>query len=369
MKRKYVSRFFYLLLFSALLAGGFVVYKYLTILTPEKEIKHAIESLAMAKKSEANLFAADKFKEATAAFNEAMNEWQVQNKKIFLYRDYVKTIAFAKKSIDLSREATLDASSEMDSTNEKSKYSLEDLLSKTDRFEKYYKNLPLQKSTFDNFSKARLKYQEASDNFRENRSYEALKLAGEGERLINNASSKAKKLLEDYYNDYPLWRKNAELARHLSSRGQIVILINKLEATCTVLKSGKSLEVFSAEFGKNWTGDKIRKGDKATPEGVYKVIKKKSGAKTKYYKSLLLNYPNNEDKARFSSLVKKGVIPKNSKIGNLIEIHGEGGKGVFWTDGCIALSNSDMDKVFSLCKVSTPVIIIGSEKPLQEYFK
>ena len=161
----------------------------------------------------------------------------------------------------------------------------------------------------------------------------------------------------------------ARLANMVSSKGQTVGLIDKLAATCSLLRYGKATEVFHAEFGQNWTGDKIRKGDKATPEGVYKIIKKKNTGNTRYYKSLLLNYPNAEDKARFSAMIKKGLIPGNSKIGSLIEIHGEGGKGVSWTDGCIALSNADMDKVFQQCKVSTPVIIIGSQRTLNEYLK
>ena len=48
---------------------------------------------------------------------------------------------------------------------------------------------------------------------------------------------------------------------------------------------------FDAELGTNWVGDKRVKGDKATPEGMYKITKKFDGRKTKYYKALLLDYP------------------------------------------------------------------------------
>jgi hypothetical protein len=47
-------------------------------------------------------------------------------------------------------------------------------------------------------------------------------------------------------------------------------------------------------------------------------------------------------------MVKSGEISKKTGIGNLIEIHGDGGKGVHWTDGCVALENKEMDLVYSL---------------------
>ena len=116
-------------------------------------------------------------------------------------------------------------------------------------------------------------------------------------------------------------------------------------------------------------GDKRYMGDHATPEGIYKVVKMKTGSKTRYYKSLTINYPNEDDEASFNAMKKSGSISKRSKIGGLIQIHGFGGKGVHWTQGCIALENKDMDKIYNLARINTPVIIIGSEKPLNEYLK
>jgi len=114
-------------------------------------------------------------------------------------------------------------------------------------------------------------------------------------------------------------------------------------------------------------GNKLFAGDKATPEGVYKILEKKNSAKTKYYKALLINYPNNEDQRRYDQMVKSGEISKRTGIGGLIEIHGNGGKGVHWTDGCIALENKEMDVVYNQCGVNTPVIIVGSRLPLEDY--
>jgi murein L,D-transpeptidase YafK len=113
--------------------------------------------------------------------------------------------------------------------------------------------------------------------------------------------------------------------------------------------------------------DKIKSGDNATPEGIYNVQVKKERSNTKYYKALLLDYPNKEDQKTFNQLVRSGKIPKNSRIGGLIEIHGEGGRGINWTEGCIALDNKEMDVVYSQCNINTPVIIVGARKSLEEY--
>jgi murein L,D-transpeptidase YafK len=115
-------------------------------------------------------------------------------------------------------------------------------------------------------------------------------------------------------------------------------------------------------------GDKLMHGDRATPEGIYRVIDKKNGVKTRYYKALLINYPNESDKARYYNAIRSGVLSKKTSIGGLIEIHGDGGRGINWTEGCIALENRLMDTVFDLCQINTPVIIVGSDKPMEEYF-
>jgi murein L,D-transpeptidase YafK len=93
---------------------------------------------------------------------------------------------------------------------------------------------------------------------------------------------------------------------------------------------------------------------------MYKITQKFDGSKTKYYKALLLDYPNEEDKEKFRYEIQHGSLPASAKIGGLIEIHGNGGKGIDWTEGCIALTDREMDVVFKLVKVGTPVTIIGS---------
>ena len=84
---------------------------------------------------------------------------------------------------------------------------------------------------------------------------------------------------------------------------------------------------------------------------------------------MLLNYPNDEDKRRFQEEIRSGYLSRSARIGGLIEIHGGGGKGVNWTDGCIAFADDDMESVFRTLPVGCPVTILGSLQPLFEVIK
>ncbi|MCS7182884.1 MAG: L,D-transpeptidase [Thermoanaerobaculum sp.] len=145
--------------------------------------------------------------------------------------------------------------------------------------------------------------------------------------------------------------------------GKVVIIVDKLRRRLSVYRGGELLATFAAELGANGLRPKQHAGDRATPEGRYHVVQKKQGAATKYYKALLINYPNDQDRIRFRQARSQGRIPWRAGIGSLIEIHGEGGEGRDWTDGCVALRNSDMDRVFAWAEVGTPVTIVGTYDP------
>lgn len=136
----------------------------------------------------------------------------------------------------------------------------------------------------------------------------------------------------------------------------VAIVVNKGERSLTIYKGGIPFGVYSVGLGRNGSKDKLYAGDGATPEGRYRIIRKL--AKSHYYKALLINYPNEEDRRQFIREKRRGHIPHKAGIGGLIEIHG-GGKDNM-TYGCIALDNKHMDEVFNLVNVGTPVAIVGA---------
>ena len=115
-------------------------------------------------------------------------------------------------------------------------------------------------------------------------------------------------------------------------------------------------------FGSNDQSDKMRAGDKKTPNGNYVIILKK--IHPKWGMELLLNYPNKEDSIKFQQRKALQLIPKNAKIGNGIAIHGTRPKEEWtvdnnynWTDGCISLKYTEMKDLYSYINVGTKVTI------------
>lgn len=157
------------------------------------------------------------------------------------------------------------------------------------------------------------------------------------------------------------WKALVDEAVTLSARQDSnVFVVDKLERRLYVYSRGRRVDSFPVELGAKGLKRKLHAGDRATPEGRYRVTEVRAHGATKYYKALMLDYPNSEDRARWAEARRKGQVPRGAGPGSLIEIHGYGGKGKDWTDGCIALTNAAMDRLFRYATVNTQVVIVGT---------
>jgi lipoprotein-anchoring transpeptidase ErfK/SrfK len=141
--------------------------------------------------------------------------------------------------------------------------------------------------------------------------------------------------------------------------GGTAIVVLKENHRVDVYDNGRVIRSYPADIGYRSVNDKMRSGDAATPEGRYRVTAKKSASH--FYRALALNYPNEEDRADFERRRRAGQIPRGASPGGLIEIHGDGGRRKDWTNGCVALSNRDIDDLFPRVAVGTPVTIVGGD--------
>lgn len=349
-----------------LATAGLAVWIYKAPKPPLNEMKMALESLSEAKKAEAQTYAASAYKQAEQAYDSAMVCWAEENKRFFLFRNYTDLNKWIAVTIEKAAEAEGLSGKRLKSAGSKLREGIALLERKIDTYKRYYKHLPLPSNVSKAHHKGVIKLSEAKFAWENKRLGEAEKSYQQAKELINSSNSKAENLLSTWFSEHSAWQKQAQTAIQQSANGKKVIVVDKLAHTCTVYQNKKAIRTFNAELGVNWMGDKKKKGDKATPEGNYQITQKKSGASTKFYKALLINYPNADDRKRFQQNKKSGLIPAKADIGNLIEIHGLGGKGLDWTDGCVALKNDDMDALYKLVAVGTPVVIIGSIRPLQE---
>jgi len=153
------------------------------------------------------------------------------------------------------------------------------------------------------------------------------------------------------------WRRAAEATiADSKKRGITALIVSKLERRLAVYRSGKLVRTFDVGLGFNGLADKRFAGDNATPEGRYTIIRKIPSSL--YYKALLIDYPNDEDRQLFAREKARGAIPRSASIGGMIEIHGGGQDSL--TRGCISLDNARMDELYALVPVGTPITIIGT---------
>lgn len=135
------------------------------------------------------------------------------------------------------------------------------------------------------------------------------------------------------------------------------IVVRKSERRMYLMKGANVLRVYPVHLGLRPVGHKEEEGDFRTPEGRYKVARR--NARSDFFLSLQVSYPNDDDVARSQ---KARVSP-----GGAIMIHGlpnvprktlDYYNQTDWTDGCIAVSNSDMVEIWLMTALDMPIEIL-----------
>jgi lipoprotein-anchoring transpeptidase ErfK/SrfK len=331
---------------------------------PTEDLKLAREALTIAKEAEADIYCEKVYKESVQAYDAAMKNWKIENTRFILFRDYNRILVAAKRSKKLAEDAKEEAIQKSANLNENVEAAFVSLAKKIEIYNKLFKDLPLEKSVFDAHNKSKMFLSESKIAHENGKLKDAEILFKKAEIYVNHANVAAGKMLRNYFEDQPKWRGWANDAIAASKGGNKVILVDKVAHILYVYQSGKVLRSYDAEFGPNWMAHKERTGDRATPEGNYHIVNKMERGSTHYHKAMLLDYPNAEDRIRFAAKKRKGLISRNAGIGNLIEIHGNGGRGFDWTIGCIGLRDRDIDDLYPLVGSGTRVTIVGSIEPL-----
>lgn len=132
------------------------------------------------------------------------------------------------------------------------------------------------------------------------------------------------------------------------------VLVDKSDRTLTLLSEGQPVRIYrDIRFGDAPEGPKRFQGDERTPEGNYHIDAR--NPESRYHLSLRISYPDAADRA-FAE--ERGRSP-----GGDIFIHGQPNGspierfGTDWTDGCIALSNAEIEEVWDLVETGTRVTI------------
>ncbi len=163
--------------------------------------------------------------------------------------------------------------------------------------------------------------------------------------------------------------------------GQLRIVIWKSHYTLTLYKGDRPVKAYRAVFGRGYQdGDKQRAGDKRTPEGEFYICTMNHSKR--FYKFMGLSYPGvaHADEGLRQRLItprqyelirqaneERRQPPWDTTLGGAVGIHGRttgsaiappGWTDPNWTDGCIALENGDVDEIFTVVSLGTPVTIL-----------
>ncbi|ULA65416.1 MAG: Murein L,D-transpeptidase [Nitrospira sp.] len=138
------------------------------------------------------------------------------------------------------------------------------------------------------------------------------------------------------------------------------IVISKAERMLTLYKNGHKVVSYPVRLGFNGIREKQFQGDGATPEGQYRITDKRGAGRTQFYRALVLDYPNQDDRRRFVQGKKAGRIPLAKQIGGQIEIHGVENELMAQTLGCVMLDNAQMNALFERVEQGSVVSIVGA---------
>lgn len=140
------------------------------------------------------------------------------------------------------------------------------------------------------------------------------------------------------------------------------IQISKLKYILSIVIDDKTLKSYPIVLGKNPVDDKLREGDKCTPEGKFKIIAKYPHKS--WSKFIWFDYPNETSRKKHNQAKKYKRIPKNSSIGGDVGIHGvpNGADSLIdkrknWTFGCISLKTKDINELYKFVFIGMTVEI------------
>ncbi len=134
------------------------------------------------------------------------------------------------------------------------------------------------------------------------------------------------------------------------------VLVLKKERTLQLLSDGKVIRTYKVALGGDPVGPKTRQGDHKTPEGTY--VLNSRNAHSQFHRSLHISYPNARDRA---AARRAGVSP-----GGDVFVHGlpngygwvgSGHRARDWTDGCIAVTNEEIEEIWNAVTDGTPIEI------------
>jgi len=180
-------------------------------------------------------------------------------------------------------------------------------------------------------------------------------------RLVSSQDIFAKRRAENKLVNY-----NISLEKLIDSlklnKMHVRIHVSKLKYQLSITIDSKIIKTYPIVLGTDPHNDKLREGDRCTPEGKFKI--KAMYPHKSWSKFIWFDYPNDNSYKKHNLAKKNKLIPQNSTIGGDVGIHGvPNGADYFidtrqnWTWGCVSLKNKDINEIYKFVFVGMIVEI------------
>jgi lipoprotein-anchoring transpeptidase ErfK/SrfK len=331
---------------------------------PAADAELARSTVERARSVNAATWAPEFLEAAEAALRSSLAEQRRQEVRFVLLRTYEEARKGFLVAEQQARRATREALNRKGAAQDQAAGSLSLARRTVGEAESLARRIRLEATGRRHLQRARAALVEASSLYEQGEFLRAAERAEDAARDAREAAGNATDLVSRFVDERQLrqWRQWVdETIRNSAESGAAAIIVYKEKHLLVLYVDGKPVRSYRADMGRNVLSTKLRAGDEATPEGRYRITARKGPGQSRYHRALLINYPNDADRRAFEAARRAGRIPATARLGGLIEIHGEGGRGEDWTDGCVAISNSDIDQLFRRVRVGTPVTIVGGD--------
>jgi murein L,D-transpeptidase YafK len=134
------------------------------------------------------------------------------------------------------------------------------------------------------------------------------------------------------------------------------VVVIKSKRVLMLMKDGEIFKAYKVALGRQPKGHKTRQGDRRTPEGRYVLDSRNPNSR--YHLAIHISYPNASDVLSAQqrgvspggNIMIHGLPPESKSIGDLHSF-------LDWTDGCIAVTNSEMEEIWQFVSDGTPIEI------------
>jgi len=325
---------------------------------PESSLQAAETALRAARTARATEFAPSTYRRAASRTDDGRMELAKQKGRLAPLRDFAAADSLLRLAAQTAIQAREQAVSRRDSVARLVRTQMDELAGERESLREALGTSLLYNRLSGHLLKAELHLTTARTCARGGQFDKAQEELASARSALGRVVAAMTESADDQASGLSTWRRWVkETVAQSRKDGGYAVIVDKAAHTTYLIKQGRVVKKYESDLGFNASRQKLFAGDLATPEGQYRVVKVKHRG-SRYYKALLLDYPNAADWSRFRENRRRGRVSADAHIGGDIEIHGEGGRDVDWTEGCVALSNADMDHLMRFAARGTPVTIV-----------